>query len=127
MKSRDNVESLEKLIGQLQGLHSEIGLLAKKSPNDGVNAFKLRLINRVVAAANEVLGPNYLPFGDFEAFDSDDMPSTSDVALVLAQYMEEAERYRSDNVKFWHGKWVYVVKGEPSDIPSGAPTKVGKK
>ena len=127
MKSRGDVERLEKLIGQLQGLQSEIGLLAKKSPNDGVNAFKLRLINRVVAAANEVLGPDYLPFDDFESFDADDVPSTSDVALVLAQYMEEAERYRSDNIRYSHGKWVYVVKGEPSDIPSGAPTKVGRK
>ena len=96
MKSRSEVEALEKLIGQLQGLHSEIGLLAKKSPSDAVNAFKLRLINKVVAAANDVLGPNYLPFGDFEAFDADDVPSTSDVALMLAQYMEEAERYRSE-------------------------------
>lgn len=127
MKSRGDVESLEKLIGQLQGLHSEIGLLAKKSPNDGVNAFKLRLINRVITAANDGLGPDYLPFGDFKAFDAADVPSTSDVALVLAQYMEQAERYRSDNVKFWHGQWVYVVKGEPSNIPSGAPTKVGRK
>lgn len=127
MKNRSDVEALEKLIGQLQGLHSEISLLAKKSPGDAVNTFKLKLINNVVSAANEVLGPKYLPFGDFESFDADDVPSTSDVALVLAQYMEEAERYRSDNVKYWQGKWVYIVKGEASDIQSGAPTKVGKK
>ncbi|KEO90473.1 hypothetical protein EH31_10320 [Erythrobacter longus] len=127
MKSKSDVEALEKLIGQLQGLHSEISLLAKKAPSDAVNAFKLRLINNVIAAANDVLGPNYLPFGDFEAFNADDVPSTSDVALVLAQYMEEAERYRSDNVKYWKGRWVYVVNGDSSDIPSGAPTKVGKK
>lgn len=74
-----------------------------------------------------VLGPNYLPFGDFAEFESDDVPSTSDVALVLAQYIEEAERYRSDNVKYWQSKWVYIVDGEPSDIQSGSPTKVGKK
>jgi hypothetical protein len=127
MKNRSDVEALEKLIGQLQGLHSEISLLAKKSPSDAVNAFKLKLINNVISAANEVLGPKYLPFGDFESFDADDVPSTSDVALVLAQYMEEAERYRSDNVRSWKGQWVYVVKGDPSDILSGAPTKVGKK
>lgn len=127
MKSRSDVEALEKLIGQLQGLHSEISLLAKKAPSAAVNAFKLRLINNVVAAANDVLSPNYLPFGDFQAFDSDDVPSTSDVALVLAQYMEEAERYRSDNVKHWQGKWVYVVDGDASDVQSGPPTKVGKK
>jgi hypothetical protein len=127
MNNQSEVEALEKLIGQLQGLHSEISLLAKKAPSDAINAFKLRLINNVIAAANDVLGPNYLPFGNFEAFVSDDVPSTSDVALVLAQYMEEAERYRSDNVKPWHGSWVFIVNGEPSAIRTGAPTKVTKK
>jgi hypothetical protein len=127
MKDRSKVESLEKLIGQLQGLHSEMTLLAKKSPNDAVNTFKLSLINRVISTGNEVLGPNYLPFDDFEGFDSEGVPSTSDVALVLAQYMEEAERYRSDNVKMMRGHWVYVVNGEASDIRSGPPSKVGRK
>lgn len=127
MKDRAEVENLEKLVGQLQGLHSEVTVLAKKSPNDAINTFKLGLINRVIGKANAVLGPNYVPFDDFSSFDADDLPSTSDVALVLAQYMEEAERYRSDNVKFKHGYWVYVVDGEPSDIRSGAPSKVGRK
>lgn len=127
MKNAGEVEALEKVIGQLQGLHSEVSLLAKKAPNDSVNTFKLKLINKVIAATNDVLRPNYLPFGDFEAFDADDVPSTSDVALVIAQYMEEAERYRSDNVKFWQGRWVYIIDGDPSDIRSGAPSKVGRK
>lgn len=127
MKDRAEVENLEKLVGQLQGLHSEITVLAKKAPNDAVNTFKLGLINRVVASANKVLGPNHLPFDDFAGFDADDLPSTSDVALVLAQYMEEAERYRSDNVKLIGRHWVYVVDGELSDIRSGAPSKVGRK
>ena len=127
MKDRQEVERLEKLIGQLQGLHSEITVLAKKSPSDAVNAFKLSLINRVLEAGNEVLGPNYLPFADFEAFDPDDLPSTSDVALVLAQYIEETERFRSDNVRWWQAKWVYIINDEPSDILSGQPSKVGRK
>ena len=48
MKDRSEVERLEKLVGQLQGLHSEISLLAKKSPNDAVNKFKLGLINNII-------------------------------------------------------------------------------
>lgn len=127
MKSKNDIEALEKLIGQLQGLHTEISLLAKKSPNDGINGFKLRLINNVIALANGVLGQNYLPFYDFFAFDADDVPSTSDVALVLAQYMEEAERYRSDNVIRQDYEWFYLVDGKASDIPSGPPSKIGKK
>ncbi len=80
MKDRKDVENLEKLVGQLQGLHSEITVLAKKAPNDAVNTFKLGLINKVVASANKVLGPNHLPFDNFTGFDADDLPSTSDVA-----------------------------------------------
>lgn len=127
MNDRSGVERLEKLIGQLQGLHSEITLLAKRSPNDAVNTFKLNIINRVVKIGNDVLEPHYLPFDDFDGFNSDDIPSTSDVALVLAQYMEEAERYRSDNIRPHAGHWVYVLNGEASDIRSGAPSKVGRK
>ncbi len=56
LETEADVEKLEKLIRQLHGLHSEISLLAKKSPNDAVNAFKLKLINKVLQAANEVLG-----------------------------------------------------------------------
>ena len=127
MQSREDVEKLEKLIGQLQGLHAEIGTLAKKSPNDAVNAFKLKLVNKVIEMGNDVLGENYKPFDEFDQFNSDDAPSTSDVTMVIAQYMEEAERCRSDNVMLEHGLWKYVVNGEASDIRSGHPSKIVKK
>ncbi|NIY73986.1 hypothetical protein HCZ30_16290 [Marivivens donghaensis] len=127
MDSKEDVERLEKLIGQLQGLNSEIGALAKKRPNDAVNAFKLKLINRILATGNEVLGDNYKPFEEFDQFDPDDAPSTSDVTMVIAQYMEEAERFRSDNVIGEFGIWYYVINGEPSEIRSGPPTKIGRK
>jgi hypothetical protein len=108
-------------------LHAEVTALAKKSPNDALNAFKLKLVNNVIEVGNQVLGQKYRPFPDFEKFDSDDMPSTSDVAMILGQYMEEAERYRSDSVLWHHGYWVYIVGDEPSDIRSGAPSKIGRK
>jgi hypothetical protein len=127
MKDKSDVENLEKLIGQLKGLHTEITALVKKSPNDGVNPFKLKLINKAIEFANQVLGKKYRPFADFERFDPDDVPSTSDVTMVLAQYMEEAERYRSDNVTYSDYNWVYVVGGKVSNIPSAPPSKVGEK
>lgn len=131
MNSKEDVEQLEKLIGQLQGLYAEIGTLAKKNPSDGVNTFKLKFINRVLAMGNVVLGEKYKPFDEFDQFDSDDAPSTSDVTMVIAQYMEEAERFRSDNVvhSTVNGNfgWHYVVAGKASDIRSGPPTKIGRK
>ena len=127
MNSKEDIESLEKLIGQLSGFHSEISVLVKKSPNDAVNAFKLSLINSVIASANGVLGTSYLPFRDFVGFDADDVPSNSDVTIVLAQYMEEAERFRSDNVIYSKGSWYYAVGGDASNVKSGPPSKIGKK
>jgi len=126
IKDRSEVERLEKLIGQLQGLHTEIAVLAKKAPADGVNAFKLKLINAVIKFGNEVLGPEYRPFNDFDEFSLEDVPSTSDVTMVLGQYMEEAERYRSDNVMWNVVAWVYVINGTESDIQTGPPSKIGR-
>lgn len=127
MENIEDVAKLEKVIGQLQGAHAEISILAKKSPNDGLNPFKLKLINSVIKTANEVLGDDYKPFEGFEEFDSDDLPSNSDVTMVLSQYMEETERYRSDNVVINSGYWVYKVSNKPSNTRSAAPRKIGKK
>jgi hypothetical protein len=127
MESKDELEELERLIGQLQGLHSEVSQLAKKSPNDGVNPFKLRLINKVILAGNQVLGDNYRPFTEFEKFDADDVPTNSDVTMIISQYMEQAERFRSDNVRYDSGTWKYLLGGKASNFSAGRPTKVGEK
>ena len=116
MKTQEDVEKLEKTIGQLKAIHREVSILSKKSPIDAVNPFKLKMINSVMQSANSVLDKNYKPIDGFEQFDEDDMPSTSDVVFVVAQYMEEIERFRADNVIRHARKWVYVLDGEPSDI-----------
>jgi len=127
MDTAEDVEALERLVGQLEALHSEISQLAKKTPNDAVNAFKLNLINKVLDAGNSVLTNSYRPFAEFELFNVDDVPTNSDVTMILAQYMEQAERFRSDNVRFSQHNWVYVLDGQPSTIRAAAPTKIGSK
>jgi hypothetical protein len=127
MKKVSEVEALEKLMGQLKGLHAEISQLAKKSPNDALNAFKLKLVNKVISAGNTVLPEGYRPFEGFEQFDSDDMPTNSDVTMILTQYIEQSERYRSDNVMYEDHEWVYKVNSRASDIAAAKPTKVGEK
>lgn len=127
MKTNNDVEALERLIVQLGGMHTEISQLAKKSPNDALNAFKLKLVNKIIAAGNTILPKDYRPFEDFEQFDSDDMPTNSDVTLILTQYMEQAERFRSDNVVYEGYKWYYKVDDRTSDIIAAQPTKVGDK
>lgn len=125
MKSEDDVRNLEKLIVQLQGLHAELNLLAKKSPNDGLNLFKLNLVNKVLAGGNEILTGHYKPFEDFNVFDKDALPTNSDVTMILALYIEQAERFRSDNMIYSSYRWCYAVNGTASQIEGRPPTKIG--
>ena len=99
MKTKDDIERLEKTIGQLGAIHREISLLSKKSPNDAVNPFKLSMINGVIEIANEVLGHAYKPLEGFDRFDDDNAPSTSDVVFVVAHYIEEIRTFS------WRSMW----------------------
>ena len=116
MRTKADIEVLEKTRGQLRVIHQEVSILSKKSPNDAVNVFKLRLINSILKAANGLLGESYRPLAGFEQFEEDDLPSTSDVTFVVAQYMEEIGRFRLVHIVLHDYKRVYVLSGRPSDI-----------
>lgn len=127
---REDVEKLEKIIGQMEGLHSEMSALARKSPNDALNKFKLKFVNSGLRSANEFLGSDYRPYSDFDVFDEDDVPSTSDVTMMLSQYLEAIERYRADNIKIdGIGRWTYKTPDDGGPLIRTAPPKklAGKK
>jgi hypothetical protein len=121
------LEIFEKLLGQLEGLHREIGALAKKSSTDAVNAFKLRFVNSIIAEADVVLGKKYKPFVDFHQFDSDDVPSNSDVTMIITQYIEAFERLRADNVQFDYDGWYYALSDGPKNIKTAPPRRLSEK
>lgn len=122
---RKEIDEFETLQGQLQAFHTEMNTLVKKNPNDALNKFKLALINTVVKRANSFLGKGRLPFAEFQSFDESALPSTSDVLMILAQYLSAFEKFRADNIykKGFTDNWYWVSSEE---IPTGAPKKLGK-
>jgi hypothetical protein len=120
---RAEVDKLEQLIGQLESIHSELSALSKKSPVDGVNKFKLKFVNEVVREANGFLGESYRPSAEFQEFNSDDVPSNSDVTFVIALYLQAVERFRADHLIQEHGLWYFnTVKADR--VRTGAPAKL---
>lgn len=109
--NREDVNTFEKLNGQLIGVYEEMTLLSKKSPNDAVNKFKLKFINKLIEESNEYLSEAYKPFDDFDFFDEDDVPHNSDVVFILSQYLQCFEKLRSDNIVHEYGHWYWKVKG----------------
>ena len=126
MKKKE-VEKLEKIMGSLEGLHREISALAKKSPNDGLNQFKLKFLNSVLADANDLLGNSYKPLDGFEQFNSDDVPTNSDSTFILTCYLEEIERMRANNIKFYGGHWRYNLSDSENEIRTAPPKKIKEK
>jgi hypothetical protein len=117
------LDQLEKLMGQMEGLHREVSALSKKSSNDALNKFKLRFVNSIIAEANAFLGDKNKPFSDFGSFDVDDVPSTSDVTMIVTQYIEALELLRVRNLKYdYDGRhWYYSISGGEQVI--GAPPR----
>jgi len=113
--NRSNVDIFEKLSGQLLGIYEEISLLSKKSPNDAVNKFKLKFVNKLISQSNEYLAEKYKPFDDFDNFDEDDIPQNSDVVFILSQYLQCFEKQRADNVVIRSGTWYWRVEGDKND------------
>ncbi|CAI0952173.1 hypothetical protein [Serratia quinivorans] len=113
--NRVNVDTFEKLSGQLLSIYEEISLLSKKNPNDAVNKFKLKFVNVLLSQSNDYLGQVYKPFDDFISFDEDEIPQNSDVVFILSQYLQCFEKLRSDNVVIRNGIWYWRVKGDETD------------
>lgn len=123
---RTEIEQLEKVTGKLEGLHREISLLAKKSSTDGLNNFKLKLLNGALAAANEILLDDHRPIAGFEQFNADDVPSNSDATVVLTVYLEELERYRSDLLTLFGGVYWYAFD-DGSKLRAARPKRLSGK
>lgn len=113
--NKSDVDVFEKLSGQLLSVYEEISLLSKKNPNDAVNKFKLKFVNKLIDDSNEFLDAKYRPFDDFESFDEDDVPQNSDVVFILSQYIQCYEKLRADNVVVGVGGWYWQVKGGKDD------------
>jgi hypothetical protein len=113
--TREQVDTFEKLIGQIHSTYAEVAILSKRAPNDALNEFKLAFINRLIVDANALLGAKYLPFDDFGQFESEAVPQNSDVAFILAQYIECFETFRADHVVRKDGSWHWMVKAGPKE------------
>jgi hypothetical protein len=124
MIKRKQVDELESIIGKLRSIHSEVSNLSNKKPNDGVNGFKIKMINTVVACANTFIGDDVKPFRDFYTFDLDDLPTNSDVAFVIGQYLECFEKFRADNIKPVGVLWVYALSDSDDKIFTSKPAKL---
>src|SRR4051812_14627208 len=83
---------------QIKALLEEMRELSKKHPDGAINKFKLRFINEKLQDANVCLSESYRPLKGFEQFDANDLPTNSDVVLILGQYSGALVRWEAEHV-----------------------------
>lgn len=77
----------KKVKERLDTMVYEFRRLSDKRPNDSVNKFKIEIINKLIEETKEVLhGAEPVP--GFTQFDVDELPSNSDVLIVLSLYQD---------------------------------------
>lgn len=126
--TKEQIADFEKILAQLQGFYGDMNLLVKKSPKEEVNTFKLKLINKVLVKANDIVGDTK-PFDDFSEFDIDgEMPNNGDVAMILGQYINCMEVIKKDNVHPYNGRWYWKTDEDAGskEISTSAPADLKK-
>jgi hypothetical protein len=125
---RKEVDKYQRVQSQLEAFHREFEGLAKKTPNGTLNPFKLKIVNQAIDDGNKVLGKEFLPIRDFTQFTDEELPSNSDVSMMLSQYLEAMEVLRCRNiVQGSLGRWYWDVEDADHESMQAAEPRMGMR
>jgi len=118
LPSEEQVEKFRMLSKLINSIYSELKEFAKKKPDEALNKFKIKTINRVLEQIKDILSSE--PTSDFlDLLDEETIPSNSDAVLIIGQFKAAMEQfkntyYRSDGLSFSH-RW--ITKENPEYEP----------
>jgi hypothetical protein len=113
---QSDIAVYNKTVEQLHVSYREIEELSKKKPSEMINLFKLKFVNKTLNDANSFLGDELRPFSDFLLFDENELPTVSDVKLMLAHYKTSIHNFMLKNsVSDGHISRYWIINGKTSD------------
>jgi len=112
------------MAAQLEALHQEMIAATKKAPDKPISAFKIGFVNAILEQAKLALGSS-TPRLKFTEFDSDDLPTSSDVNFIVGQFIECVDKVKCENISRNHdGVWYWRVDGQLTSIIATPPKGV---
>ena len=96
MPSQKEIELYGIIRPKIESIRNTIKDLSNKKPDVTLNSFKVKRVNLLLEQANDLL-KDLKPYEDFSTFDEDDLPTYSDVLMILNLYVESFEKYWQDN------------------------------
>lgn len=115
LPSEADVVKYEMLTGLLSSVYNEIRELSKKKPEERLNEFKIKSINRILIQIKELLKGE--PTNEFlDPLDSETLPSNSDSVLVIGQFNTATEQFKKKYYVYSGAKWRWSTKENPAKI-----------
>jgi hypothetical protein len=123
-----DVDFYETVQSQITQLYNELVVMAKSKPDNPINKFKLKIINEKLQHANTILTDAFKPLANFTLFDESDLPTNSDVVIVLSQYLDGLETWRSAHIEYnlTDHQWYWAIEGKRTAVAQ-PPTKFKRK
>lgn len=92
--SQSDVDQYELLKPLLVAAYKEMQELSKKKPDSALNAYKVKMVNRILIPSKELFKsePSY---NFLDTLNSDDLPTNSDVVIILGQYLKALDMFHS--------------------------------
>ena len=118
----EKVRVFEVAKDKLKKFYEEFVKLSNKKPDGAVNKFKLMHLNSVVKEINQLITKEYVPFSDFSEFEEDQVPTNSDVVMILSQYLSQMARFRNDHSKSvgYSGSFWYTEEYQKRELAATA-------
>ena len=85
LPSEKNIEDFELLVEMLDSQRKEFDLLSKKKTDGQLNKMKIKMANRVLEPLKDILSHEE-SHKFLDTLDEDDVPTNSDVVLIISQY-----------------------------------------
>lgn len=102
LPSEGQVQEFKMLDQLLHSIYFEMKEFSKKKPDEPLNKFKVKNVNRVLTPVKEILSLE--PTNKFlDILDDESLPTNSDAILVIGQFKAAMARFEKKYTKY--GKW----------------------
>ncbi len=98
LPTEKNLDDYKLLKDMLYSQKKEFDLLSKKKTDEQLNPMKIKMVNRVLGPLKELF-ENEDSHGFLDTLNEDDMPTNSDVVLIISQYQTAISKFKTKYYK----------------------------
>jgi hypothetical protein len=109
------VEKFEMLNELAESIYLEMKEFSKKKPDDALNSFKVKNVNRVLIQLKEFLKNE--PTASFlDLLDDETLPTNSDAILIIGQFRASMDNFRNKYTTYRRWKTKENPEGKVRDL-----------